>query len=264
MFSVLLICMGIVFENANSIATESDIRNFTRPTGKISTPRFPMKYGNYLDCYNYIPVPTGQRVIIMFLEFRTDSSDDYMTITCESGNPFRSPRYYGFFFPAVLTISSCNLLKVYFHSDSYSYDIFSYGGFSLSYNMTSDNVTGGITSKPSNAFLYLEDDRPSSIAFNCTTRSNYLPWWTFIDTNSGKYTITNSSCGTITSASYSSRFLTESLGPGSCNVILVASAAYPYYLAGNLVCTDSTLSSATAIIQPKGRNFASIYRDICR
>lgn len=62
------------------VYADSAIRNFTRPTGKISTPRFPMKYGNYLDCYNYIPVPTGQRVIIMFLEFKTDSSDDYMTV----------------------------------------------------------------------------------------------------------------------------------------------------------------------------------------
>lgn len=108
-----------------------------------------------------------------------------------------------------------------------------------------DNVIGGITMKPSNAFPRSDKDDP--VIFNCTTASKYFPWWKFSDENSDSYTVTNSTCGITTSSRYGSWFMTESVGPGSCNLIMVPSGNY-YPLVGSLVCTDSTLSSATAIV----------------
>lgn len=107
-----------------------------------------------------------------------------------------------------------------------------------------DNVIGGIITKPSNAFRRSYNDDP--VIFNCTTASKYLPWWKFSDETSHSDTVTNSACGIIISSRYGSWFMTESVGPGSCNLIMVPSGDYP--LVGSLVCTDSTLSSATAIV----------------
>src|SRR6218665_1976746 len=102
---------------------------------------------------------------------------------------------------------------------------------------------GGLTTKPSNALL--RSDKDNRVIFNCTTASKYLPWWTY---SRGHYTITNSTCGLISTDVDISSFKTESLGPGSCNLIVIALANTFLPLAGSFVCTDSTLSSARAIL----------------
>ena len=104
----------------------------------------------------------------------------------------------------------------------------------------SDNVIGGFTTKPSNAFP--RSDADEAVIFNCTTVNKYLPWWTITDSIGKNYTITNSTCGVIASVPYSSWFMAETFGPGSCNLIVVAPGYDLDRLAGSLVCTDSTLS----------------------
>ena len=117
----------------------------------------------------------------------------------------------------------------------------------------SETVIGGFTTKPSNAFP--RSDKNDPIVFNCSTKSQYIPWWAINDKSSRNYTITNSTCEVITSALYSSWFMTETLGPGSCNLIVVAPADKRHLLAGTVVCTDSTLASARAILAPISKCF---------
>lgn len=119
----------------------------------------------------------------------------------------------------------------------------------MSISYFSDSVIGGFTTKPSNAFP--RSDKNDPVNFNCTTTSEHLPWWTINNKWSRNYTITNSTCEVIKSTPYySSWFLAETLGPGSCNLIVVAPANDLYLLAGSLVCTDSTLLSARAVLAP--------------
>src|SRR6218665_2956830 len=119
----------------------------------------------------------------------------------------------------------------------------------------SDIVIGGFTTKPSNAFPRSGD----LIIFNCTTQLKYFPWWT-IDFKSSRYMyyeptvrITNASCQVVTSAPDRSWFMTETLAPGSCNLIVYAPANSFFHLSGVVTCIDSTLSSARAILAPVGK-----------
>src|SRR6218665_3029863 len=116
-----------------------------------------------------------------------------------------------------------------------------------------DPVVGGITTKPSNAFPRSDKDTP--LIFNCSTTSKFLPWWTFNNGLFGTVTTTNSTCGVITSLRFSFWLKTETLGPGSCNLIAVGPAHILNRFAGSLVCTDSTLSSARALILPVSECF---------
>ena len=114
--------------------------------------------------------------------------------------------------------------------------------------MFSDVVIGGITMRPSNAFP--RSDRDDPIIFNCTTTSTLFPWWTFNNEIFGNVTVTNSTCGVITSLRYNFWLKSETFGPGSCNLISILPAHILNSFAGSLVCTDSTLSSARAIVIP--------------
>src|SRR6218665_891442 len=118
----------------------------------------------------------------------------------------------------------------------------------VSLSCLSDIVIGGFTTRPSNAFPRSDKNEP--IIFNCTTKSKYLPWWTVNDKLVGNYTITNSACEAI----YSSWFKTESLGPGSCNLILILRPNDVCHF----VCTDSTLSTARAILVPISELFITL------
>lgn len=62
------------------------IRNFSGPTGIISSPNFPMAYDNYLDCYNYVRVASGHTVIITFLAFDTEARRDLVTVRISTTN----------------------------------------------------------------------------------------------------------------------------------------------------------------------------------
>lgn len=135
-----------------SISCACGERYFSGPSGEISSPNFPKEYSTNLDCYNFIRVNPGHTVTITFLKFDIEPCCDWVTITCESGNAFTSPSYAGPVTPAVPTISSCNLVKVYFHTDI----TVTYPGFSLMYNITSGNNTqGGENNTPQNLLVLI-------------------------------------------------------------------------------------------------------------
>lgn len=61
-------------------------RTFYGPTGKISSPNFPLAYANYLSCYNYITAESGQKVGITFLTFNTEKNYDIVTVSIKLSN----------------------------------------------------------------------------------------------------------------------------------------------------------------------------------
>lgn len=123
--------------------------------------------------------------------------------------------------------------------------VFAFVKMAISY--FSEIPIGGIITRPSNACLL--SDRNATIVFNCTTASEYLPWWTIDNDIYGNYTITNFACES--SGYFSHIFMTESLGPGSCSLIFNSSDYYSRLSpASSFVCTDSTFSLARAIILP--------------
>src|SRR6218665_2572991 len=114
----------------------------------------------------------------------------------------------------------------------------------------------GLLTKPTNAFP--RSGKNDSAIFNCTTATKYLPQWTINSIAYGNFTITNYTCGVVASAPFRSWLKTERLGPGSCNLIVVAPTDSIYHLAGSFFCTDSTLSTARALLAPISK-FANIY-----
>lgn len=61
--------------------TDCNSKNFSGPTGHISSPYYPLEYANYLDCYNYISVSSGQTVIITFLAFDLGTTNyDWLSV----------------------------------------------------------------------------------------------------------------------------------------------------------------------------------------
>lgn len=61
-------------------------RYFSEPTGQISSQNYPMAYDNNRDCSNYITVPTGQTIIIEFLAFSTELSNDWVMVRAVVSN----------------------------------------------------------------------------------------------------------------------------------------------------------------------------------
>lgn len=60
--------------------TVCDNRHFSGPNGTISSPNYPTAYANNLDCYSYISVSSGNKVLITFLAFNTQSGNDWVTV----------------------------------------------------------------------------------------------------------------------------------------------------------------------------------------
>lgn len=54
--------------------------NFSEPSGVFSSPNYPNPYGNNEICGYTIRVADGNRIVLNFLEFNTESGADYVTV----------------------------------------------------------------------------------------------------------------------------------------------------------------------------------------